>query len=138
MLSASGIFFVGAGVTIYHGIAGLVEPHMPHLTLMTFVVLGLSLLVEGFVLLCAVKLVNAQRGQTPFLKYVREQAEPATLAILLEDAAAVFGLFLAAAGIASSDTSWPATKGLSAAISAPIATTRPRAPHIGALPCRCT
>ena len=102
MLSASGIFFVGAGVTIYHGIAGLVEPHMPHLTLMTFVVLGLSLLVEGSVLLYAVKLVNAQRGQTPFLKYVREQAEPATLAILLEDSAAVFGLFLAAAGIFAS------------------------------------
>lgn len=102
LLSAAGIFFVGAGVTIYHGIAGLIRPHMPHLTLTTFLVLGLSLAFEGSVLLYAIQLVNRQRGATPFMAYLKHRAEPATMAVLFEDSVAVLGLCLAGAGILAS------------------------------------
>jgi solute carrier family 30 (zinc transporter), member 9 len=37
----------------------------------------------------------------PFFRYVRERADPATVAILLEDGAAVLGLVLAAIGISA-------------------------------------
>jgi solute carrier family 30 (zinc transporter), member 9 len=40
-----------------------------------------------------------QRGSVPFWRYVREHADPATVAILLEDGAAVLGLVVAAGGI---------------------------------------
>jgi len=101
LLSAAGIFFVGCGVTVYHGIEGLRDPHEPTINFVTFAVLGLSFLIEGCALLFVVKTLNTQRGAMPFFQYVREKADPASVAILLEDSAALFGLVLAAAGIAA-------------------------------------
>lgn len=99
MLSAAGIFFLGCGITIYHGITSLLSPHMPQLTATTFIVLGVAFVIEGGVLMYAVSSINKQRGEVPFLRFVRGHADPATLAILLEDGAAVLGLVLAAIGI---------------------------------------
>jgi len=99
ILSASGIFFVGCGVTVYHGIHQLLEPEMPSLSAVTFAVLGVSFVIEGSVLMFAVRSIARQRGKVPFFRYVRESADPASVAVLLEDGAAVLGLFLAAAGI---------------------------------------
>lgn len=99
LLSASGIFFVGCGVTIYHGIETLLHPQMPKLGVLTFAVLGVSFLIEGGVLLFAVRSVNKARGSVPFFTYVRNGADPATVAILLEDGVAVSGVLIAALGI---------------------------------------
>ncbi|PTL75779.1 cation diffusion facilitator family transporter [Vitiosangium sp. GDMCC 1.1324] len=99
ILSAAGIFFVGCGVTVYHGLTSLLHPHQPEIGAVTFAVLGFSFLVEGGVLLMAVRGVFQQSGGMGFFRYVREKADPATVAILLEDGAAVLGLVLAAAGI---------------------------------------
>lgn len=99
LLSASGIFFVGCGVTVYHGISTLLHPVMPSFSSVTFVVLGVSFVIEGGVLAFAVRSVTKQRGEMRFFRYVRERADPATVAILLEDGAAVLGLVLAAIGI---------------------------------------
>jgi zinc transporter 9 len=102
LLSAAGIFFLGCGVTIYHGIDSLVSPHMPDLTALTFVVLAVAFVVEGGVLLFAIRALHKARGSMTFFRYVRERADPAAVAILLEDGAAVLGLLLAAAGIIAS------------------------------------
>jgi solute carrier family 30 (zinc transporter), member 9 len=99
MLSASGIFFIGCGVTVYHGISGLLRPHAPSLGVETFAILVASFVIEGSVLVFAVRSIARLRGRTPFFRYVRESADPATVAILLEDGAAVLGLVLAALGI---------------------------------------
>jgi zinc transporter 9 len=99
MLSAAGIFFIGCGITVYHGVRSLLAPHVPQLSIVTFVVLGVSFVVEGAVLLYAIRSVAAHRGKVPFFRFVREGADPATVAILLEDGAAVFGLLVAAGGI---------------------------------------
>jgi len=99
MLSAAGIFFLGCGITVYHGITSLLAPHMPQLTSITFVVLAAAFVIEGGVLLFAVRSISKQRGDIPFFRYVRERADPATVAILLEDGAAVLGLVVAAIGI---------------------------------------
>ncbi len=99
ILSAAGIFFIGCGITIFHGIESLVDPHTPTLTVTTFLVLGISALIEGTVLGLAVRAVLAERGEMGFFRYVRERADPATVAILLEDGAAVLGLGIASLGI---------------------------------------
>ncbi|MBI5366344.1 MAG: cation diffusion facilitator family transporter [Planctomycetes bacterium] len=99
ILSAAGIFFIGCGVTVYHGIQSLLHPHPPHVNWVTFAVLGLSLLIEGGVLLFAVREVRRAADGAPFLRFVRERADPAAVAILLEDGAAVLGLGLATCGI---------------------------------------
>lgn len=99
MLSASGIFFVGCGVTIYHGIHSLLSPKAPELGWLTFLILGISFVVEGSVLLLAVRSVNRERGSTPFLAFVRNGADPATVAILLEDGVAVSGVLVATVGM---------------------------------------
>lgn len=100
LLSASGIFFVGCGVSIYHGIHSLMHPAMPEVGPLTYGVLAVSLLIEGSVLLIAFRSANKQRGSTPFFKYLKEGADPATLAILLEDGVAVTGVLIAAAALA--------------------------------------
>lgn len=99
ILSAAGIFFIGCGITVYHGIDSLFHPHPPQLTILTFGVLGVSLLIEGTVLLLAIRSVNQARGEMSFFPYVRERADPATVAILLEDGAAVLGLVIASGSI---------------------------------------
>jgi zinc transporter 9 len=99
ILSAAGIFFVGCGVTVYHGIQSLLHPHHPEIGASTFAVLGVSFLVEGSVLLLAISSMRKQAAGMPFVRYVREKADPAALAILLEDGAAVLGLVLATVGI---------------------------------------
>lgn len=99
ILSAAGIFFIGCGITLYHSIESLITPHTPDLTITTFAVLGISFVIEGGVLLYAIRSVNVVRGTMPFFRYVRERADPATVAILLEDGAAVLGLVIATGGI---------------------------------------
>ncbi len=86
LISACGIFFVGAGVTIYHGIIGLLHPEMPNIDLWTLAVLMFALMAEGISFLVALK--------------AKRQGDTANLAVLMEDGAAVFGVFLAGAAIA--------------------------------------
>jgi solute carrier family 30 (zinc transporter), member 9 len=99
ILSAAGIFFIGCGVTVYHGMSALLNPHMPELSVVTFTVLGAAFVIEGGVLVFAVGTLARQRGDLSFFRYVRERADPATVAILLEDGAAVLGLVMAGGGI---------------------------------------
>lgn len=102
MLSAAGIFFIGCGITIYHGVTSLISPHEVNATALTFIVLATAFVIEGGVLMFAIRGIERQRGELPFWEYVRERADPAAVAILLEDGAAVLGVTLAAAGIAVS------------------------------------
>lgn len=102
ILSAAGIFFIGCGITLYHGVTALVSPQYTTPSALTFGVLAAAFVIEGAVLAFAVVSLHRQRGDLPFMRYVRERADPAAVAILLEDSAAVLGVVLAAVGIAAS------------------------------------
>lgn len=102
ILSAAGIFFIGSGITFYHGVTSLISPHPVEPSALTFGVLAASLIIEGSVLAFAVRSVAKQRGELSLMTYIRERADPAAVAILLEDSAAVLGVLLAAAGIGAS------------------------------------
>jgi zinc transporter 9 len=98
LVSALGIFFLGAGVTLYHGIHGLMDPHVVHHTWLTWAVLGASLCIEGWAGLVALRGVrkDAKAAGMGFFRYLREGRDPTIFAVLLEDTAAVIGVIMAA------------------------------------------
>lgn len=103
ILSAAGIFFVGSGVTVYHGIHALLAPNMPEIGVVTFAVLGVSTVIEAISISFAIQAVNKTRGDRPFWRFLLGGgADPASVAIVFEDGAALLGLLLAAVGIALS------------------------------------
>jgi zinc transporter 9 len=105
LISAMGIFFVGFGVTTYHGISELVAPsHATH-TINPFIpisILIFSFFVEGYSLYIAFKSITEARGDKTLFEYIRMGDDPTTVGVLLEDFIAVFGVLLALAGLALS------------------------------------
>jgi zinc transporter 9 len=95
LISAVGIFFLGCGVTIYHGIQTLLHPHALSDLGWALGVLLFSLVLEGVVLLIAIRTARRQAGGRPLLKFLREEADPAVVAVVLEDAAACLGILVA-------------------------------------------
>ena len=98
LISAVGIFFLGCGVTVYHGIHSLMAGHEMQETSIALWVLAFSFVIEGASLGVA---VHALRGEArsqglTLMAYARSGKDPTGTAILLEDGAAVFGVMLAA------------------------------------------
>jgi zinc transporter 9 len=99
LMSGVGIFFLGCGVTVYHGVLNLLHPrHLQDLGV-ALLVLIVSLIVEGAVLVIALKTVARNAGDRPFFPYLRYEADPTTAAVVMEDSAACLGVLLALAGI---------------------------------------
>jgi zinc transporter 9 len=99
LMSAVGIFFLGCGVTVYHGIHNLLHPRELEGLGLALVVLFVSLVVEGAVLFIALRTVAKSAGDRPFFAYLRHEADPTTAAVVMEDTAACVGVLLALAGI---------------------------------------
>ncbi|GJM22732.1 MAG: cation diffusion facilitator transporter [Planctomycetota bacterium] len=95
LLSAVGIFVLGCGVTLYHGVHMLLEPEPLHITWHPYAVLTLALLVDGFVLSKALAAVNAERGERGLLEHLRQSSDPTVSAVLLEDGVACLGVIIA-------------------------------------------
>lgn len=95
ILSACGIFFVGAGVTIYRGIASLFNPEPVELSALVFGVLFVAFVIETFTFFVAAR--EMQRTN-PSQSWTERLAggDPSTLAVLLEDGIAVIGVLVAA------------------------------------------
>ena len=98
LISACGIFFVGAGVTTYHGIAALITPGEIHISLRTFIILGISFVIESTTLGIA---LNEIKKSSTYKKWnqILEYADPITLAVVYEDTIAVAGVFVAVIGL---------------------------------------
>ena len=99
MISAVGIFFLGCGFTLYHGIHSLMHPETVAITdiKVALGVLIFSFLLESWTLLVAYKEVKRaadEIGMT-FAEYLNKGPDPMAVAVLLEDAAAVTGVVLA-------------------------------------------
>ncbi len=95
LISAVGIFFLGCGVTIYHGINGLLHPHELSDLGWALGVLTFSFVLESIVLWIAVRAAKEQAAGRPFLKFLRYEADPAVVTVVLEDAAACLGVLIA-------------------------------------------
>lgn len=98
LVSALGIFFVGAGVTIMHGIEALLDPHHVDYGPVTWIVLSIALVLEGAALAVALRGVahDAKKAGMSLRRYITEGKDPTALAVILEDGAAVLGVLIAA------------------------------------------
>jgi zinc transporter 9 len=95
LMSAVGVFFLGCGVTVYHGVQSLMHPHeLSGLRWAVGVLIG-SFVIELYVLHIAVREVRRSAGGRPLLRYLRDGADPGVTAVVMEDAAACLGVLIA-------------------------------------------
>jgi len=102
LISAMGIFFVGFGVTTYHGVHSLL--HLGEYTgeswsLLPIGVFVLAFIIEGYVFMIAFVSAKKDKKQLSWSEYMRKGDDPAKVAVLLEDGVAVFGVVVALVGI---------------------------------------
>lgn len=98
LISGVGIFCVGTGLSIYHGIQGLMHPEPLSDFFWAFFILGGSLVSEGATLLVAVNEIrrSAKASKMNFKDYVIRGQDPCVNVVLTEDAAAVASVAVAA------------------------------------------
>ncbi|MFA6394257.1 MAG: cation diffusion facilitator family transporter [Patescibacteria group bacterium] len=94
LISACGIFFLGAGVTVYHGIHSIFSGQGFEMSPIIFIVLALSFIVESATLAVAIREVR-HRYFGSGLKSVFNTGDPVTLSVILEDGVAVLGVGIA-------------------------------------------
>jgi zinc transporter 9 len=98
LLSACGIFFVGAGVTGYKGIVSLLHPEIIEFNWIVAGVLVFAFVVESYTFIVAAQHLRQMMPRSTWRERIAE-AEPTTLAVFLEDAIAVLGVGVAAAAL---------------------------------------
>lgn len=105
LVSAMGIFILGCGVTVYHGVRDLLEHgHAKPAGFEQYVIetiLVISMFVEGYSFLVAIKEIKgqAEKRKKKFFEYLKESTDPSVSAVFWEDFAAILGLLLALIGI---------------------------------------
>lgn len=101
LVSAVTIFFLGCVYTVMHAAEQLRHDHVPDLSLLPFAIIGFAFIVEGYTLHVALTEFKRQCRESgkSFRVYFVETRDPTTLAVLIEDAVAVFGLVLALTGM---------------------------------------
>ena len=93
------IFSTGAGLSIYEGILHILHPVETENVTIAYVVLGISLALEGSSWLVAMREFGQLKGQQGWWKAFRRSKDPTTFVVLFEDSAAIFGLVVAALGV---------------------------------------
>jgi cation diffusion facilitator family transporter len=89
------IFALGGGIAIYEGIQHLIHPRQLKSVHWNYVVLILAMMFEGAALKVALKQFNESRGTKPFFRALIESKDSTTIAVVVEDTAALLGLLIA-------------------------------------------
>ena len=102
LIAALGVFVTGALLSIREGVLELVRPEPTTSFTVTYVVLAISLLLEGTSLLRAYRQLRDEAAELEraFTEHVRLSSDPIARAVFAEDAAAVAGNVIAGTGIA--------------------------------------
>lgn len=101
LISAVGIFCLGSGATIVHGVQNMFISQTPENIHYAALVIGGSFLIEGVSLLVAINAVKkgaAAEGMKMW-DYVWRGHDPTSVAVMTEDGAAVTGLAIAAVSL---------------------------------------
>jgi cation diffusion facilitator family transporter len=96
------LFSVGGVFSIYEGIHKLQDPHPIDVPWLPLLVLTIAIGLESFSLRTAVKESNLVRGKQSWVQFVRRSKAPELPVVLLEDVAALLGLFFAFVGVSLS------------------------------------
>lgn len=95
------VFALGAGVSFYEGVVHIRHPEPIESPTVNFVVLGLSLLFEGYSWSVALKEFRQSKGDFGWWQAIRRSKDPSVYTVLFEDSAALLGLVMALAGISA-------------------------------------
>lgn len=101
LLASIATFVGGAVFAVYDGIHTLVHGEDPGNPTLSYIILAVAFLLEGYSLLVAWRQVKgeAARMRAPLGLYVKHTPDTAVKAVLLENVAALIGLALAAGGL---------------------------------------
>lgn len=105
------MLFVGGGVfSIYEGVHKIQHPEPVEQPMIGVIILGVSLLLEGYATFSNVRELNKRRGDVAFFRYLSETKDSDLVVVFGENSAAVLGLFFAllALGMAATtgDSRW--------------------------------
>lgn len=89
------IFALGGGIALYEGIKHLLHPRPLTNVGWNYVVLVLAMLFEGAALRVALQQFNANRANESFFKALKDSRDSTTVAVVIEDSAALVGLVIA-------------------------------------------
>jgi cation diffusion facilitator family transporter len=95
------LFALGAGVSVYEGIAHIMEPREVEDVAVNYVVLALAALFEGGSWIVALRAFRRTKGEQTYWQAIRRSKDPPTFIVLFEDSAALIGIAIAAIGIFS-------------------------------------
>src|SRR5665213_414840 len=114
------IFALGAGVSLYEGVARLLHPVPLERPAVIFIVLLFSLLFEGASWLVGMRAFRATMRTANWWEAFRRSKDPPTFIVVFEDSAAILGIFAAAAGTAAAlltkDPRWDGAASLAIAV----------------------
>src|SRR6185312_11924910 len=96
------VFSLGAGVSIYEGIIHIAHPEPAVSPVIAYAVLLVAFLLEGWSTLEAFRDFNKAKGKLGWFQAVRQSKDPPAFIVLLENGAAIAGIFAAAIGLALS------------------------------------
>ncbi|MFE5946134.1 cation diffusion facilitator family transporter [Streptomyces sp. NPDC056480] len=101
LLAAVATFVGGAVFSVYDGIHTLTHGEEVGDPLISYIVLGVAFVLEGYSLRTGVRQMRAEaeRARTPFARYLRLTPDTTVKAVVMEDSAALAGLMLAAGGL---------------------------------------
>lgn len=101
MLASVATFVGGAVFSLYDGIHTLVQGEDLGDPLVSYIVLGVAFLLEGYSLRTGVRQVRGEAAGlgVPARRYLRRTPDTAVKAVVMEDSAALIGLLLAAGGL---------------------------------------
>jgi cation diffusion facilitator family transporter len=111
LFAALGLFVAGAAVSITHGVQELFKAEPATNFLVGYVVLGVAFVLESISLLQSVRQIRheADAMHRDVIEHVLATSDPTLRAVFAEDSAALIGLVLAGAGLASHQLTGSAT-----------------------------
>jgi len=93
------VFALGAGVSIYEGVEHFRHPEPNRQPLVSYLVLALAALFDGYSFFVAIRQFNRLKGGQTFWRAIKNSKDPTTFAVVLEDGAALAGIGLAFVGV---------------------------------------
>ena len=89
------IFALGGGIALHEGIKHVKHPGPLKNVTVNYVVLLLAMIFEGAALRVALQQFNGSRGSKPFFRHLVDSKDTSTVAVVIEDTAALLGLLIA-------------------------------------------
>ena len=78
------VFALGAGVSFYEGIVHILDPEPIENVMVTYVVLGLSIVFEGSSWVIALREFSASKGNLGWIEAVTKSKDPSVFTVLFE------------------------------------------------------